>query len=157
MPLVESLALAIHLVAGLPERQSRQYADLVHQATRDNEIDPWMVLGIIQTESRFHRSVVRHERDGTCSVGLMQVNIKDCSEALMAELQDPAVNIRRGVGIMLAGRRYCYVNRGKCPKGPIGIYNPRSKEYASRVLRKAKEMKHAGSTRPKQRKRAPVR
>lgn len=71
---------------------AKNYAGWVLEEAADKEIDPWVFHAIIYIESRWSWWALRREQDGTCSVGLGQINVK-CDSERAKELRDPRTNI----------------------------------------------------------------
>lgn len=143
MKLVEALVASIMLVnPNLNSTQAEGYSrQLISQAS-ENNLDPWLMEALITKESRWISTAIRREGDGSCSVGLGQINLKSCDPVKVAELEGPLENIRRTA-------RHLAIIRDLCPKvrpkkkcsqlAWIGLYNPGSRTYAKSVLLLMKE------------------
>ena len=115
------------------------------QSAAQEKVDPRLVEAIIFNESRWVAGAFHAESNGTCSVGLGQINVVDCDPAKMAALRDPVVNIRRVAAHLAAIKKFCPKVRPykKCVRrGWIGLYNPGDPTYARRVLRRAQQRAH---------------
>lgn len=90
------LALAMEIQRynpALPEVTRLQYAEWVVEEAESKGLDPWVFHGIIATESRWAYYAFRRENDGSCSVGLGQINVK-CTSPRAKSLKDPHENIK---------------------------------------------------------------
>lgn len=125
------LAQAIqHTNPALSKETARQYASYVLTASKKHSLDPWIFQSIISRETRWQSVLVRREADGSCSVGLGQINGR-CTEAVMAPLRDPRVNIFR-MGTFLAHLRSTC--RTDCQDlGWLRRYNPGSAAYLAAI------------------------
>jgi hypothetical protein len=126
-----ALMAAIHKTnPELPSSTTRQYAQWVLAEAKKTSLDPWLFQALIHRESRWHPTVVRHERDGSCSVGLGQIN-GPCKPAVVAPMLDPHANIQR-MGAFLSGAR----DRCRTDCGDLGwlrAYNPGDQVYLQAI------------------------
>ena len=114
--------LAAAIQASNPQllpQDSRRYASWVYAEASARKLDPWVFHALINRETHWTATAVRHEHDGTCSVGLGQINVP-CTAPAMQPLLDPHVNLRR-MGHFLARIR------GACR------HDPGDAEYLSAV------------------------
>lgn len=94
------------------------------------------LAAVVFVESRGQAGIVRHETNGSCSVGLGGVNVPDCDPVAVAHLQQAQANLRASAVILRAGRRWCaeHPGHGVCRRsGAIGMYNPGDKAYRVKV------------------------
>lgn len=94
------------------------------------------LAAVVHVESRGQAGIVRHETNGSCSVGLGGVNVPDCDPVAVAHLQQAQANLRASAVILRAGRRWCAEHPAHkvCrASGPIGMYNPGDKAYRVKV------------------------
>lgn len=106
--------------------------------------DRYTVEAIIHAESRGDATVVKHETNGSCSVGLMGINVPDCEPVQVEHLLSPEANIRAGTAILKQGAFFCreHPKNAACKRGgAIALYNPGDKEYARRIRRVRREMR----------------
>lgn len=124
------LALAIHTInPALPEKVAQEYArDVAHLASRSH-LDPWLIVELVRTETRWQPAHVRHEHDGTCSVGLGQIN-GPCTPGHVARLLDPRRNLRRTAAILVHLRE----TLGGAEVRWLHGYNPGAPEYVPTIL-----------------------
>ena len=129
-----ALLLSLAIQASNPKvqpREARLYARWVLREAAAQHADPWVFQAIIARETRWTPTEVRHETDGSCSVGLGQINV-DCAPRIVAPLLDPRTNIRR-VGAVLAHLKSSC--RHDCQDlGWLRAYNPGSAAYFEAVL-----------------------
>ncbi len=105
-------------------------------------VSPLTFAAIVHVESRGQPGAIKHEANGSCSVGLGQVNVSDCDEAAVTRLLVPAANLRAAAGILKAGARYCLSHR--CPRGgAVAMYNAGDKGYARRVFAVRRQLRRA--------------
>jgi hypothetical protein len=76
----------------VPAETAQKYTWWVMDQAQVREIDPWVFHAIIHIESRWSWWALRREQDGTCSIGLGQINAK-CDSPKAKELRDPKANI----------------------------------------------------------------
>jgi hypothetical protein len=108
-------------------------------------VDPRTLAAIVFLESRGQPHLVSNERNGTCSVGLGQVNVADCDPVKMSALHDPAYNLRVSAKILKANRRWCrrHPSEWRCRAGErvfkgggaVNCYAGNTKAYAPRVAK----------------------
>src|SRR6266404_7552652 len=137
-PLGIALALAISASnPGVSLTLATSYSTVLVTEARKNELDPWLPYAIIRHESRWSANVLRQETDGSCSVGLGQINVPGCDPARMAPLRDPAENIRRTTKLLHLMKMLCpkVWRKKKCVQGGwIGLYNPGDSFYSKTIL-----------------------
>lgn len=138
MQLLQALALSVMLTnPGLNNTQAEIYSRWVLEFSNKNDLDPWLVEALISKESRWKATAVRRETNGSCSVGLGQINLTVCDPVKVTALQDPLYNIRRTAKHLALAREICPKIKAekKCSQGKwIGLYNPGNRTYASDVL-----------------------
>src|ERR1700727_1702240 len=125
------LAAAIqHSNPRLPPQDRAHYASWVQEEASAHSLDPWIFHALINRETRWTATAVRHERDGSCSVGLGQINVH-CTASAMQPLLDPHANLRRMGSFLARIRSAC---RRDCDNlGWLRAYNPGNAEYLSAV------------------------
>lgn len=99
--------------------------------------DPWTMAAIVFTESRGNPSVVKHELDGSCSVGLAGINVPGCDEVAVEHLKLAQANLRAQAVILKKGAEWCREHPKTAPcrrGGAVAQYNAGDKGYAARVL-----------------------
>ncbi len=130
MSLLLSIALAIASVN--PEAPAERYASWVLEVAEPRGLDPWLVFEIVRRESRWASDVVRGEENGTCSVGLGQVNGPCVRATWVRPMLDPHANLRKTAEVLAAKRQAC---RNSCGGlGWVRGYNPGDKSYAPAVI-----------------------
>lgn len=123
----------------LSKETALEYAGWVKEASDQSGIDPWLFHAIIKHETSWNNNKsVRHETDGTCSIGLGQINLKYCWSKKRDILLNPHYNI------LLMGETLFYM-KGFCKKncanyGWLRYYNPGDPTYAFMAKR---EMRRA--------------
>lgn len=129
--LVLALTVAIQTTNHhVPRSTARTYARWVAQESRAHHLDPWVFLAIVRRETQWVPAAIRHENDGTCSVGLGQINVP-CVPQRVAPLIDPHRNIQRMGQFLEQLKTTCRVN---CKNlGWLRGYNPRSLDYFEAV------------------------
>ena len=126
-----ALALAIRSSnPALSEAKAHVYASWVLQESTARSLDPWIFQAIIHRETRWSAGAVRHERNGSCSVGLGQINVP-CRKQLIHSLLEPRANLYR-VGEMLERlQRTC---KHDCQDlGWLRGYNPGDAVYLAAI------------------------
>jgi hypothetical protein len=129
------VALALEIRTTNPKltaETSQQYANWVVEEAADRGLDPWLLHGLVSVESAWTASAVNHEKNGTCSVGLGQINT-GCSKEQLAKYQDPRTNLHK-IGEYLAGMQKSCTKDCK-NNGWVRAYNPGSKDYYLRQIR----------------------
>jgi hypothetical protein len=133
MILEAALALEIQRVnPRLPECTVDRYAQLVVDEAQKRGVDPWVVFALVTVESRWISSAMRYEGDGTCSVGLGQINVRDCASDRVEKLKNPYTNLRVVVGRLGYLQDFC--KRDCAGLGWLRGYNPGSRRYVSFVV-----------------------
>jgi hypothetical protein len=129
--LVEAaLVLAIqHTNPEVPRRRARQYATRIQAEAKTYDLDPWVFVAIIDRETRWVPRLVRHEADGSYSVGLGQINVHSTKE--VRPLRQGRTNIARMGWFLNHIRATC---RSDCEDlGWLRAYNPGSAVYFTAV------------------------
>jgi hypothetical protein len=143
MPLLLAVALAIHQInPALPDTTVREYAGAVVAQADAQALDPWLLVEIVHRESHWIASLVRHENDGTCSVGLGQIN-GSCATPVVAPLLEPRTNIARTASVLAYLRSHC-THRCRALAW-VRAYNPGSRGYASDIIGKVRRRHHAAT------------
>ena len=123
------LALAVAIQASnpsVPSETARTYATWVTHEAEEHHLDPWIFQAIIHRETRWTPGLTRHEVDGSCSVGLGQINVP-CNNPRAKKLLDPHENIKRMADFLDGAKREC---RTDCVNlGWLRAYNPGSHDY----------------------------
>lgn len=130
---------------GLSEPQALIYAQQVESQTTEQGVDPWLVDAIIERESKWRRTVFRREHDGSCSVGLGQINVRNCDPQKTDRLRDPLENIRRTTLQLAMIKKICpkVWKKNRCQGlGWVGLYNPGDRRYA-RAIQRSMEVRRA--------------
>jgi hypothetical protein len=125
----------------VPEPQARKFASWVLEEADRNNLDPWLFHGIVYIESRWTPGVVRREEDGSCSIGLGQINVRRCEASKVQPLRDPRENLRR-MGDFLS------TIRDSCLKNCQGLkwlrfYNYNNKRYVTGLVGPVVDRCHA--------------
>lgn len=118
------------------------YSQAVVQSAAKEKVDPWLVEAIIFNESRWRSGSFRQESNGTCSVGLGQINVPDCNPDRIARLKEPETNIGQVARFLVRIQELCprVWPKKKCVHGGwVGLYNSGDPTYAKRVLLRTKE------------------
>ena len=125
------LSAAIHSSnPQLPPKEVARYTSWVIEEAREHSLDPWVFHAIIHRETHWTATAVRHERDGSCSVGLGQINTR-CNSSDIKVLLNPRNNLSR-MGYFLARiRRMC--RKGCAELGWLRRYNPGDADYLHAV------------------------
>ena len=92
MLLLLSLAIA-QSTPYAPASAAKSYAVWVMEQAQEHRLDPWLLVALVQRETGWHPTLVRHERDGSCSVGLGQIN-GPCTRAFIQPLLNPHHNLQ---------------------------------------------------------------
>jgi hypothetical protein len=115
----------------IDERKAETYAGWVVEQAKEHSLDPWLLHALVYVESRWVAKVVRIEGDKSCSVGLGQINVADCSDAKVQKLQDPHENLRQVARRLDLLQRTC---KNSCEGlGWLQPYNPGDKSYVRLV------------------------
>ena len=143
--LVLALVLAIQSTNPLLSTQTvRRYATWVAKEAEAHSLDPWLFPAIVRRETHWSTLEVRHESDGTCSVGLGQIN-GPCTRQAVLPMLDPHKNIRRMAEYLAHFRATCRTDCGDL--GWLRAYNPGSPSYFEAV-REAVHQYHAQAPQP---------
>jgi hypothetical protein len=105
-----------------------------------NSLDPWVFHGIVWTESRWTAHVVRREQDGSCSVGLGQINVR-CDSKQVKVLQDPRENLKK-MGVFL-GNLQTSCKKNCSGLGWLKAYNWNDKAYVPQKVEPIVQRCHA--------------
>ena len=143
MSLALQLALAIQTANhSLPARQARRLAAVVMEQSAERQLDPWLLYELVYRESRWTPTALRREWDGTCSVGLGQINVA-CDKDAIAPFFDPVVNLRKIGEYLEHFRKSC---KQDCEGGLwLRGYNPGSSTYAPAILAAVAKRHHPGA------------
>lgn len=115
----------------LKEQTAQMYTQYVLQEADRQVIDPWVFHGIIKIESEWTSKAFRKEGDGSCSIGLGQINVKCDDKKRIAELSDPKKNIEAMGSFLGRIKNTC---RKKCDGlGWLVRYNPGNHQYVGWV------------------------
>lgn len=108
--------------------------------------DPWTMAAIVFTESRGVASAIKHESNGSCSVGLAGINVPDCDPVAVDHLLQAQANLRTQAVILAKGAAWCreHPTTATCRRGgAVAQYNAGDKGYAKRVRAAARALKRA--------------
>jgi hypothetical protein len=135
---VIKLALAIHHINPmLPQSTVREFASEVALQADRHALDPWLIIELVHRETHWIPSLVRHEKDGTCSVGLGQINVQ-CRD--VKPFLEPHANLRRTAFILNRLRERCKL---QCAGSSwLAGYNRGSHGYATSILTAASAHHH---------------
>lgn len=129
-----ALALEIQTVnPRLPTPTVTQYVQWVVEDSRHYDVDPWVVYALVGVESHWNAAALRREGDGTCSVGLGQINVRDCYSEKVVRLLEPRANLRAVVLRLNLLQRVCSHDCDGI--GWLQGYNPGSHHYLGLVTR----------------------
>jgi len=94
------LAAIAWLQPNLAPQAAQTYAEIIAEVSTKHQVDPLLVVAIIQRETKFQSSKVSRTKD----YGLMQIHVTHTSSSQFLgrekDLFDPRVNIRRGVYLL---------------------------------------------------------
>lgn len=141
-----ALVLEIQKTNGaLTAAKSKQYASWVMEEASKNDIDPWVFHSIVWVESRWTARVVRKEQDGSCSIGLGQINVR-CDSKQVEVLQDPRENLKK-MGTFLSGiKTTC---KHDCAGlGWLKAYNGGDRNYVPKKVEPIVQRCHAAYVEP---------
>lgn len=125
----------------VPEPRANEFAGWVVEEANRNNIDPWLIHGIVHIESRWTPGVVRHENDGSCSIGLGQINVLHCESAKIKPLRDPRENLHRMSDFLSTIRNACLKN---CEGYKwLRFYNYNNKHYVTGLVGPVVDRCHA--------------
>ena len=111
----------------MDDKTAEAYAGWVVEESENHKLDPWLVYSLVHVESRWKTSAFRLEGDGTCSVGLGQINVPNCDPWTIERLHDPHHNLKTVTLRLDLLRRIC---RKKCEGiGFVRGYNPGDRSY----------------------------
>lgn len=124
------LALAIrHTNPTVPQTRAKRYATWILTESKHYNLDPWIFVAIIDRETLWVPGLVRHEKDGSYSVGLGQINAHSTRE--IRPLRQGHTNIQRMGWFLNRIRAAC---SSDCEDlGWLRAYNPGSAEYFNAV------------------------
>ena len=114
----------------LPPQRRDKFTNWVLEEARERNLDPWVFQAIIHQETRWTATAVRREHDGSCSVGLGQINTR-CGSEEVATLLNPHNNIKRMGKFLSRIRRAC--RRDCAGLGWLRAYNPGDAAYLAAV------------------------
>ena len=108
MVTVDTLTAAILAFApACTSQQAKPIAAAIAEAAPRRGIDPLLMVAIKLAESRGScRHVVRRERNGSCSHGVMQINAS-CSAAAVRRWRNLDLQMHRAARILHLGKRQC--------------------------------------------------
>lgn len=92
--------------ASKPEKDHLQYRESIASAAKDYDLDPYLIAGVIQTESGFNPNLGNQYACGlmgVSNVGCEEMNLRgmvDPTEYPPENIMDPDVNIRYGSAIL---------------------------------------------------------
>src|ERR1039458_4096639 len=143
--LVLSLALAIQgSNSHIPPATVTLYATQAEHIAKARHLDPWLLEALVERETRWTATAVRHEANGSCSAGLGQIN-GPCRAGFIQPLLDPRVNLLRTARFLVHLRDGC---RTACQAlGWLRGYNPGSPGYLE-AIREAVKKHHAQDGQP---------
>jgi hypothetical protein len=129
------LALAIHQINPLVTMSvARGWASVVVHESTTRDLDPWLLVELVHRETHWIPRLVRHETDGTCSVGLGQINMR-CGSSELPQMLRPALNLKRTAALLAHFRDVSVRNGyGRRPAAWLWMYNPGSPTYAPAIL-----------------------
>ena len=148
--LLAALIFAVAYLASGKEAKGETLRDYIFKIARENNIDPALIMGIIQVESNWNPNAVRVEPNGYKSIGLMQVTIQAARDAgYMGDergLFNPKINIKYGVKYL---RKMLDIFNGNIYKaiaaynaGPGNVKRGRfSFTYVNKVMREYNKFK----------------
>lgn len=128
------LAAIIFLNPGWSEGRAKIYATPICREAEKRDIDPLIVVSIIQHESNWRKSTVYHNKNGSKDIGLMQFNCRPmhridlkwrrwwCHQDRRARLKTVSGNIRAGVLELSFWKKICH--RKHREKGWLLYSNP---------------------------------
>lgn len=142
-----ALATAIqHSNPAVTEPRASQYASWVAEAALKNHTDPWIFIAIINRETGWNPELVRRESNGTCSVGLGQINsLGPCTTDHIATYTDPHANIERMGKLFYIFHETCREDCGDMHW--LRRYNPGSPAYLAAIIQAVKNY-HAQTGEP---------
>lgn len=133
------------ITASLVLQVLRPWLALIVATASAEHVDERTLAAIVYLESKGQPYLVAHERNGTCSVGLGQVNVPDCDPARISELHDPEFNLRVSAKILRANQRWCrkHPREWRCRAGEkvfrgggaVNCYAGKTTAYAPRILK----------------------
>jgi hypothetical protein len=109
-----------------------------------HHVDPDLIMAIAHVESRGQADIVKHESNGSCSVGLGGINVPGCDPVVVEHLKSPDANVRAIAVILDTNRTYCkeHPDNEACKRGgAIALYNPGDKGYLKRVHAARKQIR----------------
>lgn len=131
MVLELSLVLAIRQTnPKVTEPTAERYAAWVVEEATKRDLDPWLFQALIYKESRWTATALRREGDGSCSVGLGQINTV-CEQEKIAPLQDPQANIQKMGEFLFNIRARCHRDCGGLRW--LRAYNPGDRGYVATI------------------------
>jgi len=118
-----------------PHRAAQGLWALAALVGRRYGLPPGLLQAVVWSESRWQPTAMGANRNGSCDVGLGQVNVPGCDPLRVAELVNPDVNLRAAASILRASARACTQQPGRvgCSVCPWGRYNPHSLGWCARV------------------------
>jgi soluble lytic murein transglycosylase-like protein len=109
------------------------HADCISDIARQNSLDPMDLKAIVRVESKGDPKAVHHDRNGSTSYGLMQINSIHLPElrkqkVFAKDLFNSCKNVRFGATLL---RRN--LDRYKSMDRAIAMYNPGDPRYLGKV------------------------
>ncbi len=124
----------------LPPKVVENYAHVLADTAERHDLDPLLLEAIVHIESRYKANAIHYENDGSCSVGLGQINVRECTPGVVDRLTSPTLNLERAAFILVKAKEICPKVRKNCAKlGWVGLYNPGDRTYSSRIRQTMKE------------------
>ena len=114
--------------------------DIIFKISKEQKVDPYIVIGIIKTESYFNPKAQSYYKDGRkCAFGIMQINYSAWQKELDLDLDkifDIEYNIIAGIKIF---KHYLKLAKGDVHKalfyynnGPGNLYN--NQKYVPKIM-----------------------
>jgi hypothetical protein len=126
------IALALHQInPALPQVSARDYASIVLAQAKAHALDPWLIVELVHRETHWIPSLVRHEHDGSCSVGAGQIN-GPCTRAFIDAMLEPHANLVRTAAVLGHLRQTCRKDCGEM--GWLRGYNPGDATYGPAIV-----------------------
>ena len=99
-------------------------------------LPPGLLWAVVMEESRGHVWALGTNRNGSCDVGLAQINVPGCDPLRIIPLFEPSANLTRAARILRWSERSCRRRpwRRGCRHCRWGRYNPGSPSWCGKVL-----------------------
>lgn len=98
---------------------NEEIADLVLKYSAHNEIDPALLVALMETESNFNPKAINRNKNGSYDRGLCQLNSNTFRDLKPAEFYEPETNIKLAAELL----RWCYKTSGNNPVIALAYYN----------------------------------